>query len=121
MRKSRSLAVLGDELQKTENLCEKLDAILKDIATRTGEQSVASLRADSWYRTNVLDQLKTLESRSEFLRTEIQDAKTELAKARRKETRAHDVAKNQKRLRKEKAEQKRESELPLSNRRGMIR
>ena len=31
MRKSRSLAVLREELQKTESLCEQLDAILKDI------------------------------------------------------------------------------------------
>ena len=50
MRKSRSLAVLREELQKTESLCEQLDGILKDIVARTGEQSVASLRADSWYR-----------------------------------------------------------------------
>ena len=121
MRKSRNLAVLREELQKTESLCEQLDAILKDIMTRTGEQSVASLRADSWYRTNVLEQLKTLENRSQFLRTEINDANTELAKVRRKETRALEAARDQKRQRREKAEQKRESELPLRNKRGVIR
>jgi uncharacterized protein YdaT len=121
MRKSRSLAVLREELQKTESLCEQLDAILKDIMTRTGEQSVASLRADSWYRTNVLEQLKTLENRGQFLRTEINDANMELAKVRRKETRALEAARDQKRQRLEKAEQKRESELPLRNRRGVIR
>jgi uncharacterized protein YdaT len=121
MRKSRSLAVLREELQKTESLCEQLDAILKDIMTRTGEQSVASLRADSWYRTNVLEQLKTLENRGQFLRTEINDANTELAKERRKETRALEAARDQKRQRLEKAEQKRESELPLRNKRGVIR
>ena len=87
---------------------------------RTGEQSVASLRADSWYRSNVLEQRNTLENRGQFLRSEIHDANTELAKARRKETRAHDAAKNKKRLRLEKAEQRRESELPLRNRRGVI-
>ncbi|MED5324573.1 MAG: hypothetical protein VYB91_07140, partial [Pseudomonadota bacterium] len=74
MRKSRSLAVLREELQKTESLCEQLDVILKDIMARTGEQSVASLRADSWYRSNVLEQLKTLENRGQFLRSEIHDA-----------------------------------------------
>ena len=121
MRKSRRLAVLREELQKTESLCEQLDGILKDIMARTGEQSVASLRADSWYRSNVLEQLKTLENRGQFLRSEIYDANTELAKARRKETRAYDAAKIQKRLRLEKAEQKRDSELPLRNRRGVIR
>ena len=121
MRKSRSLAVLREELQKTESLCEQLDAILKDIMTRTGEQSVASLRADSWYRTNVLEQLKTLENRSQFLQTEIHDANTELVKVRRKETRALEAARDQKRQRLEKAEQKRESELPLRNKRGVIR
>ena len=120
LRKSRSLAVLREELQKTESLCEQLDGILKDIIARTGEQSVASLRANSWYRANVLEQLKTLENRGQFLRTEIHDANTELAKARRKETRAQDAAKIQKRLRLEKTEQKRESELPLRNRRGVI-
>ena len=120
MRKSRSLAVLREELQKTESLCEQLDGILKDIMARTGEQSVAILRADSWYRAKVLEQLKTLENRGKFLRSEIHDANTELAKARRKETRAHDAAKIQKRLRLEKAEQKQESELPLRNRRGVI-
>ena len=120
MRKSRSLAVLREELQKTESLCEQLDGILKDIMARTGEQSVASLRADSWYRANVLEQLESLEKRGQFLRTEIHDANTELAKARRKETRAQDAAKIQKRLRLEKTEQKRESELPLRNRRGVI-
>ena len=121
MRKSRSLAVLREELQKTESLCEQLDAILKDIMTRTGKQSVASLRADSWYRTNVLEQLKTLENRIQFLQTEIHNAKTELAKVRRKETRAIEAAHDQKRQRLEKAEQKRESELPLRNKRGVIR
>ena len=121
MRKSRSLAVLREELQKTESLCEQLDVILKDIMARTGEQSVASLRADSWYRSNVLEQLKTLENRGQFLRSEIHDANTELAKARRKETRAYDAAKIQKRLRLEKAEQELDSELPLRNRRGVIR
>ncbi len=120
MRKSRSLAVLREELQKTESLCEQLEGILKDIMARTGEQSVANLRADSWYRSNVLEQLKTLENRGQFLRAEIHDANRELAKARRKETRAYDVAKIQKRLRLEKAERKRESELPLRNRRGVI-
>ena len=120
MRKSRSLTVLREELQKTESLCEQLDGILKDIMARTGEQSVASLRADSWYRANVLEQLETLENRGQFLRTEIHDANTELAKARRKETRAQHAAKIQKRLRLEKTEQKRESELPLRNRRGVI-
>ena len=66
--------------------------------TRTGEQSVASLRADSWYRTNVLEQLKTLENRSQFLRTEIDDANVDLAKARRKEERAQEAARDHKRL-----------------------
>ena len=121
MRKSRSLAVLREELQKTESLCEQLDAILKDIMTRTGKQSAASLRADNWYRTNVLEQLKTLENRSQFLQTEIHNANTELAKVRRKETRALEAARDQKRQRLEKAEQKRESELPLRNKRGVIR
>ena len=120
MRKLRSLAVLREELQKTESLCDQLDVILKDIMARTGEQSVASLRADSWYRAKVLEQLKTLENRVQFLRSEIQDSNTELAKARRKETRAHEAAKNKKSLRLEKAEQRRESELPLRNRRGVI-
>ena len=120
MRKSRSLAVLREELQKTESLCEQLEGILKDIMAHTGEQSVANLRADSWYRSNVLEQLKTLENRGQFLRAEIHDANRELAKARRKETRANDAAKIQKRLRLEKAERKRESELPLRNRRGVI-
>ena len=120
MRKSRALSVLNEELQKTETLCGQLDDILKDIMTRTGEQSVASLRADSWYRTNVLEQLKTLENRSQFLRTEIDDANVDLAKARRKEERAQEAARDHKRLRLEKTEQKRESELPLRNSRGMI-
>jgi hypothetical protein len=120
MRKSRSLAVLREELQKTESLCEQLDGILNDIMARTGEQSVASLRANSWYRSNVLEQLKTLENRVQFLRTEIHDANRELAKARRRKTRAQDAAKIQKRLRLEKAEQKRESELPLRNRRSVV-
>ena len=120
MRKSRSLAVLREELQKTESLCEQLEGILKDIMVHTGERSVASLRADSWYRSNVLEQLKTLENRGQFLRAEIRDANRELAKARRKKTRAKDAAKIQKRLRLEKAEQKRETELPLRNRRGVI-
>ena len=120
MRKSRGLAVLREELQKTESLCEQLEGILKDIIVHTGEQSVASLRADSWYRSNVLEQLKTLENRGQFLRAEIRDANRELAEARCKKTRAKDAAKIQKRLRLEKAEQKRESELPLRNRRGVI-
>ena len=120
MRKSRSLAVLREELQKTESLCEQLEGILKDITVRTGEQSVASMRADSWYRSNVLEQLKTLENRGQFLRAEIHDANRELAKARRKKTRAQDAAKIQKRLRLEKAEQKQESELPLRNRRSVV-
>ena len=119
MRKSRSLAVLREELQKTESLCEQLEGILKDIMAHTGEQSVANLRADSWYRAKVLDQLKTLENRGQFLRAEIRDANRELAKARRKKTRAKDAAKIQKRIRLEKAEQKRESELPLRNQRGV--
>ena len=120
IRKSRSLAVLREEFQKTESLCEQLKVILKDIRAHNGEQSVASLRAESWYRSNVLEQLKTLENRGQFLRDEIHDATRELAKARRQETRAYDAAKIQKRLRLEKAEQKRESELPLRNRRGVI-
>ena len=121
MRKSRSLAVLREELEKAESLCEQLDAILKDITTRTGKQSVASLRADSWYRTNVLEQLKTLENRSQFLQTEIHNTNKDIAKVRRKETRALEAARDQKRQRLEKAEQKRESELPLRNKRGVIR
>ena len=120
MRKSRSLAVLREELQKTESLCEQLEGILKDITVRTGEQSVASMRADSWYRSNVLEQLKTLENRGQFLRAEILDANRELANARRQKTRAQDAAKIQKRLRLEKAEQKQESELPLRNRRSVV-
>ena len=119
-RKLRNLAVLREELQKTESLCEQLEGILKDIMVHTGEQSVASLRADSWYRSNVLEQLKTLENRSQFLRAEIHDANRELAKARRKKARAQDAAKIQKRLRLEKAEQKRESELPLRNQRSVL-
>ena len=120
MRKSRSLAVLREELQKTESLCEQLEGILKDITVRSGEQSVASMRADSWYRSNVLEQLKTLENRGQFLRAEILDANRELANARRKKTRAQDAAKIQKRLRLEKAEQKQVSELPLRNRRSVV-
>ena len=121
IRKSRSLAVLREELEKAESLCEQLNAILKDITTRTGKQSVASLRADSWYRTNVLEQLKTLENRSQFLQTEIHNTNKEIAKVRRKETRALEAARDQKRQRFEKAEQKQESELPLRNKRGVIR
>ena len=78
------------------------------------------MRADSWYRSNVLEQLKTLENRGQFLRAEIHDANRELAKARRKKTRAQDAAKIQKRLRLEKAAQKQESELPLRNRRSVV-
>ena len=121
MRKSRNLAVLREELQKTESLCEQLSTVLKDIMTRTGKQSVASLRADSWYRTNVLEQLKTLENRGQFLQSEIHNANTELAKVRRKETRALEAVSHQKRQELKKAEQKQESDLPLRNKRGVIR
>ena len=104
MRKSRSLAVLREELQKTESLCEQLDGILKDIMARTGEQSVASLRADSgtvpMFWNNSKRWKTEVNSCAPKFTMPIRNWRKRAAKAR-----AQDAAKIQKRLRLEKTEQ----------------
>jgi hypothetical protein len=110
-KKSRSLSLLRQELEKTERLRDQLDAAIDQTENGTGEQTAGQLRANSWYRGQMMEQRDTMRNRESFLSQEVDTTRRDVAQSRRRETRAADLANARKKTEAQAREDKAESDL----------
>lgn len=116
-KKSRNLSLLRQELEKTERLRDQLDAAIDQTENGIGEQTAGQLRANSWYRGQMMDQRDTMRNRESFLSQEVDTTRRDVAQSRRRKTRAADLATARKKTEAQDREDKAESDL-FDRRRG---
>ncbi len=116
-KKSRNLSLLRQELEKTERLRDQLDAAIDQTENGIGEQTAGQLRANNWYRGQMMEQRDTMRNRESFLSQEVDTTRRDVAQSRRRETRAADVATARKKTEAQDREDKAESDL-FDRRRG---
>ncbi|MDC3401492.1 insulinase family protein [Alphaproteobacteria bacterium] len=83
-RKMKNVSLLREELGRTTDLKGQLGEAVTATKTPDGEQTAGQLRANSWYLTQILDQLDTIENRETFLSKEVKDEEMAIAKSRQK-------------------------------------
>jgi len=116
-KKSRNLSLLRQELEKTERLRDQLDAAIDQTENGIGEQTAGQLRANNWYRGQMMEQRDTMRNRESFLSQEVDTTRRDVAQSRRRETRAADLATARKQTEAQDREDKAESDL-FDRRRG---
>lgn len=89
-RKMKNVSLLREELGKTTDLKDQLGEAVAATKTPDGEQTAGQLRANSWYLTQILDQLETIENRETFLSKEVKNEDIAIAKARQKRDKSLD-------------------------------
>jgi hypothetical protein len=116
-KKSRNLSLLRQELEKTERLRDQLDEAIDQTEDGIGEQTAGQLRANSWYRGQMMDQRETMRNRESFLSQEVDNTRRDVAQTRRRENRAADLAQSRKKSEAQAREDKAEADL-FGRRRG---
>jgi hypothetical protein len=116
-KKSRNLSLLRQELEKTERLRDQLDAAIDQTENGIGEQTAGQLRANNWYRGQMMEQRDTMRNRESFLSQEVDTTRRDVAQSRRRETRAAELATTRKKTEAQDREDKAESDL-FDRRRG---
>lgn len=116
-KKSRNLSFLRQELEKTERIRGQLDTAIDETDDGAGEQTAGQLRANNWYRGQMLEQRETMRNRETFLAHEVDTTRQEVARSRRRETRAEDLAATRKKSEAQAKEDKAEADL-FGRRRG---
>lgn len=116
-KKSRNLSFLRQELEKTERIRGQLDTAIDETDDGVGEQTAGQLRANNWYRGQMLEQRETMRNRETFLAQEVDTTRQEVARSRRRETRAEDLAATRKKSEAQAKEDKAEADL-FGRRRG---
>jgi hypothetical protein len=89
-RKMKNVSLLREELGKTTDLKDQLGEAVAATKTPAGQQTAGQLRANSWYLTQILDQLETIENRETFLSKEVKNEDIAIAKARQKRDKSLD-------------------------------
>jgi|DEB0MinimDraft_10_1074344.scaffolds.fasta_scaffold244967_1 MoxR-like ATPase len=92
VKKTRQVGVLREELNRARILVDQLDEAIAATEDEQGEQMAGTLRANGWYRDQMMVQKETVSNRKEFLSTEVANEEKELIQIRLKQDRSRDRA-----------------------------
>ena len=109
-RKRQSLNALRDELNKNNDVRNKLENLVEETNSQDLAKTAMSLHSSSWYNTQVRDQLEIAENRCVHLEKEMQSMQSELVRAEqkraRKQERADELVSQAKKLEVDKADER---------------
>ena len=87
-RKTKAVKTLQEELDRTQDVRDRLEEMVDGMTVPLGKTTVGHLRSASWYGNQVQEQLKTISNRAEFLSEEVASHRRDAAKARHQHSRA---------------------------------
>ena len=109
-RKRQSLNALRDELNKNNDVRNKLENLVEETNSQDLAKTAMALHSSSWYNTQVRDQLEIAENRCVHLEKEMQSMQSELVRAEqkraRKQERADELVSQAKKLELDKADER---------------
>ena len=91
-RKRQSLNALRDELNKNNDVRNKLENLVEETNSQDLAKTAMALHSSSWYNTQVRDQLEIAENRCVHLEKEMQSMQSDLVRAERKRARKQERA-----------------------------
>ena len=91
-RKRQSLNALRDELNKNNDVRNKLENLVEETNSQDLAKTAMALYSSSWYNTQVRDQLEIAENRCVHLEKEMQSMQSDLVRAERKRARKQERA-----------------------------
>ena len=109
-RKRQSLNALRDELNKNNDVRNKLENLVEETNSQDFAKTAMALHSSSWYNTQVRDQLEIAENRCVHLEKEMQSMQSDLVRAEqkraRKQERADELVSQAKKLELDKADER---------------
>ena len=109
-RKRQSLNALRDELNKNNDVRNKLESLVEETNSQDLAKTAMALHSSSWYNTRVRDQLEIAENRCVHLEKEMQSMQSDLVRAEqkraRKQERADELVSQAKKLELDKADER---------------
>ena len=109
-RKRQSLNALRDELNKNNDVRNKLENLVEETNSQDLAKTAMALHSSSWYNTQVRDQLEIAENRCVHLEKEMLSMQSDLVHAEqkraRKQERADELVSQAKKLELDKADER---------------
>ncbi|MDA0332557.1 MAG: hypothetical protein O3C44_08080 [Proteobacteria bacterium] len=106
----RSLGALNSELQKLEDMRQKLSDMAADSATKTQEQTAFTLRSSAELSYQIRVQLETASNRSDHLSEELQFMRRKIALSDRRREKSASKAEQIRRTNRDEREARREED-----------
>ena len=106
----RSLGALNSELQKLEDMREKLSDMAADSAPKIREQTAFTLRSSAELNYQIRDQLETASNRSDHLNQELKFMRQKIALSDRRREKSASKAEQIRRTNRDKREARREDD-----------
>jgi hypothetical protein len=111
-RKTKAVNTLQEELNRTENVRDRLEEMAEGMTVPLGKTTVGHLRSASWYGNQVQEQLKTISNRAEFLSEEVASHRRDAARVRHQHNLAVEKGEAHDRQQRDLREEKAEAALP---------
>ena len=111
-RKTKAVRTLQDELDRTEEVRDRLADMAQGMNVPLGETTVGHLRSASWYGNQVQEQLTTISNRADFLSEEVASHRRDAAQVRHQHNRAVEKGEVHERLQRDLREARNDAALP---------
>ena len=109
-RKRQSLNALRDELNKNNDVRNKLENLVEETNSQKLAKTAMALYSSSWYNTQVRDQLEIAQNRCVHLKQEMHTMQSDLVRAEqkraKKQERADELVSQAKKLAQDKADER---------------
>ena len=106
----RNLGALNSELQKLEDMRQKLSDMATDSAPKTQEQTAFSLRSSAELNYQIRDQLETASNRSDHLTEELKFLRQKIALSDRRREKSASKATSIRRANRDQSDARREDD-----------
>ena len=111
-RKTKAVKTLQEELDRTQDVRDRLEEMVDGMTVPLGKTTVGHLRSASWYGNQVQEQLKTISNRAEFLSEEVASHRRDAAKVRHQHNLAAEKGEAHDRRQRDLREERAEAALP---------
>ena len=106
----RNLGALNSELQKLDDMCQKLSDMAEDSAPKIQEQTAFTLRSSAELNYQIRDQLETASNRSDHLSQELKSMRQKIALSDRRREKSASKAEQIRRTDRDEREIRREDD-----------
>ena len=106
----RNLGALNSELQKLDDMCQKLSDMAEDSAPKIQEQTAFTLRSSAELNYQIRDQLETASNRSDHLSQELTSMRQKIALSDRRREKSESKAEQIRRTNRDEQEARRDDD-----------